>query len=286
MSPQRRVLVAGCGYVGTRLAALLAADGDEVWGLSRRPRGLPEGVTPLAADVTDPELAAALPRRLDAAVYLVAAEGRDEEAYRRAYVEGLAQFLAALEQLETAPRRVLQISSTGVYGESEGGEVDEASPADASHFTGALVAEGEARLRESPLPTSALRFGGIYGPGRERLIETVRAGRRPGPDELWTNRIHRDDGARAIRHLLGVADLASCYCVVDRQPATMGEVVDWIAARCGLPAPPPGEVSPAAERRGRGKRVSSARLVASGFRHTFPSYQEGYESLIGAGEKD
>jgi len=65
-----RVLIAGCGYVGSVLAAMLAAEGHEAFGLRRRPAGLPPGVRPVAADLCDRRaLAAALPADLDAVVY-------------------------------------------------------------------------------------------------------------------------------------------------------------------------------------------------------------------------
>jgi len=66
-----RVLIAGCGYVGSRLAELLMEDDDDVWGLRRDPSSLPDRVRPVAADVTDPSSLAGLPEGLDGVVYAV-----------------------------------------------------------------------------------------------------------------------------------------------------------------------------------------------------------------------
>ena len=51
----RRILIAGCGFVGTRLGLDLAEEGHEVWGLRREPGGLPAPIRPVRADLTEPE---------------------------------------------------------------------------------------------------------------------------------------------------------------------------------------------------------------------------------------
>jgi nucleoside-diphosphate-sugar epimerase len=79
-----RVLVVGCGYVGSRLAALLVDEGVEVWGAKRDPAGLPTGVRPVAVDVTVPGSLAALPGPVDALVYAVAPGAPSPEAYKAA----------------------------------------------------------------------------------------------------------------------------------------------------------------------------------------------------------
>ncbi len=131
-----RVLIAGCGYVGSALAQQLVAQRHEVFGLRRRPDGLPAGVVPVAADLCDRGgLASALPANLDAVVYTAAAEGGDEVAYRRAYVEGLANLLALLPGGTAAPR-VLFTSSTSVHAQNDGSWVDETSPTEPTSATG------------------------------------------------------------------------------------------------------------------------------------------------------
>ena len=86
-----RILIAGCGDVGTTLGRSLSAAGHEVWGLKRHPADLPPGIQPLAADLTDPATLNALPPALDAVVYSAAAAGFGEAAYRAAYVAGVQQ---------------------------------------------------------------------------------------------------------------------------------------------------------------------------------------------------
>ncbi|MCU0231123.1 MAG: SDR family oxidoreductase [Acidobacteria bacterium] len=278
-----RVLVAGCGYVGRELAERLVAGGHEAWGLSRRPAALPSGVVPLAADLTDRATLRTLPPRLDAIVYAAAASGPTEVDYRAAYLDGPRHLLAALDAAGQGPRRVIHLSSTGVYPQRDGSWVDEDSPAEPSDPMGRIMREGERAVLDGPFPATVLRLAGIYGPGRTLWIDRVRDGsaRRP-PAGTWTNRIHRDDAARAIGHLLALEAPLQLYLGVDDEPAELAEVLDYLAARLGTAPPPPDpEALTGDPMRGRGtKRCSNRRLRASGFVPLYPTFREGYGSLL------
>jgi nucleoside-diphosphate-sugar epimerase len=136
MSETKRVLIAGCGYVGTALGLRLSAVGHRVWGLRRHPGELPSPIEPLAADLADPSSLAVLPRDLDWVVYAAAAGGFSDERYRAAYVDGPRHLLSALAATGIAPRRLVFTSSTGVYAQSGGEQVDETSPTEPTHFSG------------------------------------------------------------------------------------------------------------------------------------------------------
>jgi nucleoside-diphosphate-sugar epimerase len=286
-----RVLVAGCGYVGSELARQLAADGHVVYGLRRSAGALPEGVQRLAADLGDRAgLHAALAEvehgGIDAVVYAAAADRADDEAYRRAYVEGLANVLAWAEAQGMRPPRVFFTSSTAVYAQQDGAWVDEDSPTEPTHFSGTRMLEAERLVGAAG--GVALRLGGIYGPGRTRLIEGVRAGRlaiQPGPPR-WTNRIHRDDAAGALRHLVGRAlagaPLDPVYVGVDDEPADDATVLRWLAQRLGVPPPATAAAGEPARGRGGNKRCRNARLRATGYRFAYPTFREGYGALIDA----
>jgi nucleoside-diphosphate-sugar epimerase len=267
-----RVLIAGCGYVGSALAGELVDQGDEVFGLSRRPVGLPEGVTPVAADLTRAETLRDLPRDLDAVVYAASADAREDAAYRRAYVEGVAYLREAV-----SVARFLFVSSTSVFGQVDGEWVDEESPTDPRSFSGRRVLEGE-RLALAGPGGVAVRFGGIYGPGRTRLRDSVAAGRARWRPHHFTNRIHRGDCAGVLRHLLGLPQPDPLYVGVDREPALERVVLAWLARRTGVPEPP--EEAAGDSGRGAGsKRCSSRRLVASGYAFRYPTFREGYAAM-------
>ena len=274
-----RVFIAGAGYVGTVAARLLAQAGHAV-DIGRRTPGDEPGTH--AMDVLRP---ATYPGALGEAgciVYCVSADGFTEESYRDAYVTGLANVIAAAAKGRA--RRLVFVSSTGVFGQDDGSVVDESSPALPKGFSGRTLLEGEALLAGAPFEATAIRFSGIYGPGRDRLIRMVRSGSPVSAKSraAITNRIHRDDCARAIVHLAGQPAVQPLYLGSDEAPTPMGEILDWIAARLGLPPPPVGEDNTQVLQRGGNKRISSARLRGEGFRFLHPTYREGFGAILAA----
>ena len=293
-----RILIAGCGDVGTTLGLTLSATGHDVWGLKRHPADLPPPVQPLAADLTDPTTLTALPANLDAVVYSAAAAGFSEAHYQAAYVEGVRNLLNALRQAGQHPKRLLFTSSTSVYAQHQGEWVDEDSPAEADGFSGRCLREGEQRIWESGWTAVAVRFGGIYGPGRTRLIDSVREGSATCFDgsPIYTNRIHRDDCARVLAHLLEYPEPEPLYLAVDDDPAPLDDVLSWLADQLDVPHPPRLPHPPAkpgaetrrdpATRMRASKRCRNARLRASGFQFRYPSYREGYAALLAGSRPD
>ena len=286
-----RVLIAGCGYVGSRLGTDLAAAGHKVWGLRRRTDALPAGIEGLAADLTEPDTLAQLPPGLDHVVYATAADGSGEAAYRSAYLKGLGNLLKALETQESRPRRFFFVSSTGVYGQQEGEWVDETSPTEPSRESGKILLAAEHKALAGPFPATVVRLGGIYGPGRTRLLRLAGSGDATVREDppAYTNRIHRDDAAGLIAHLIALDTAAppagqgippaQIYLGVDRDPAPYHEVLDWLAERLGAARPRRTE-GDTGVRRGGNKRCSSDRLIAAGYRFRYPSFRDGYEEMI------
>lgn len=273
-----RVLVAGCGYLGIALGERLAAAGCEVFGLRRRAEALPAAIRPIAADLGDPATLRALPSGLEVVFYTAAAERGDEAAYRRAYVEGVRNLLAALGA-QAGLRRFCFASSTAVYAQSAGEWVDEGSETAPTEFRGRVLLAGEALARAGRFPATVLRLGGIYGPSRTRLLDEVRAGRAHFVPGRFTNRIHRDDAAGAFAHLAALPDAQDVYLGVDCDPAEEREVYAWLAERLGAPPPRAAEGAPPGRRAGS-KRCRNARLLAAGYRFRHPSFREGYAALV------
>jgi nucleoside-diphosphate-sugar epimerase len=208
-------------------------------------------------------------------VYAAAPDGRSEAAYRAVYETGVANLLAAARC-----ERFVLVSSTSVYGQDAGEWVDESSAAEARGFAGRSVRAGEALARERHGAACAVRLGGLYGPGRSRLLRAARAGDlayQPAPPH-YTNRIHRDDAAGALAHLLNRPRLEPVYVGVDCEPAAEEPLQRWLAARVGG-APPRPRVGPAG---GAGKRCSNRLLLAAGYRFRFPTFREGYGALADA----
>ncbi len=269
------ILIAGCGDLGIALGCRLAADGYQVSGLRRSAVALPAGMRLVQGDVTRPDtlhpLAALEP---DILVYAVAADASSDDSYRAHYVDGLRNVLAALQS--APPRHVFFVSSTRVYGQDDGQWLDESAPAQPADFGGERLLEAESLL--AGRAATVLRLSGIYGPGRERLLNLARQPQHWPAHNAWTNRIHRDDAAgfiaRLIRGLSQGIRPASCYLVTDSCPAPQHDVLRWIASELRTEV---NRASPAVE---GGKRLGNARMLAAGYALQYPDYRAGYGALI------
>ncbi|MCB2250730.1 SDR family oxidoreductase [Pseudomonas chlororaphis] len=277
------VLIAGCGDVGSRLARQLLAENWQVHGLRRTVAQLPAGVIGVAGDLFNAQCPPAWPTGpLDYLVYSAAATEHDEAGYRAAYVEGLTHVLGWLKQHGQSPKRLLFVSSSSVYGQKDGEWIDETSPARAEGYSGRLMLEAEQVALRSGIPASLVRLTGIYGPGREWLLNQVRQGYRVAIDPpLYGNRIHADDAAGLLAFLLradrrGTA-LEDCYIGVDDAPAPLAEVVAWLREYLGVTE----WAADASVRRSGSKRCSNARARALGWEPRYPSFREGYAQIIG-----
>lgn len=276
-----RVWVVGAGYVGTALVEVLLAGGHEVVASRRAGKPVPAGATPHPIDLDGVVEAPADVREV---VIAVAPDEASDASYARIYRAGTMAVLAALDRAGATPRRIVFVSSTSVFAEDDGGDVDEGSAVLSTPRAQALLdAESAVRARAGGI---ALRLAGIYGPGRDRLVRMVRDGvARIASSRPIGNRIHRDDCVGAIVHLLTHPAPASLYVGVDHAPVELAEVYRFLAHELGVPEP---LESDEVDARGRGPRrvARGARLVASGYRFRFPTYREGYRSIIAARVED
>ncbi len=280
-----QVVIAGCGYVGNALARLLLAEGHEVFGIRRDPTKLAKGVKAIRGDLSDPRSFGPAPQRVEYVVFAVAADESTEQAYRRAYLDGLAGLLEWLANEGQRPKRIVMTSSTSVYGQRRGEHIDEDSPTHPTQFRGETLLASERLLAASGMSTVVVRLGGIYGPERESLLDRAVAGElRIRPVEHFTNRIHRDDAAGLVRHLLFHPNPAPLYLGVDNEPAEESQLHTFVAKELGLPEPTLEEKEGAGRRRqGVGsKRCSNRRARESGYKFRYPTFREGYGALIRA----
>jgi nucleoside-diphosphate-sugar epimerase len=280
-----QVVIAGCGYVGNELARMLIDEGHEVFGIRRDISKLVPGVRGIEGNVAKPESLGPAPQRVEYAVYAVGAQENSEQAYRQAYLDGLAGFLEWLADEGQRPRRLVMLSSISVYGQRRGEHVDEDSPTHPTQFRGETLLASERLLAASGLSTVVVRLGGIYGPGREGLIDRVKEGKlETRATEHFTNRIHRDDAAGLLRYLLFHASPESLYLGVDDEAAEEAELYSWLAKELGVDAPAKEEEGAQGNRRRStgSKRCSNRRIRESGYSFRYPTYREGYAELIRA----
>ena len=281
MNIRPSLMIAGCGDVGSRLGLLLSRAGWTVYGLRREAAGLPVPILPVAGDLLAERCPRSWPNgELGYLLYAASASQHDEAGYRQAYVEGLRNALGWLEQRGQRPRRLLFLSSTGVYGQDQGEWIDETSPTEPKGFTGQVMLEAERLALSSGLPMTLVRMAGLYDPARPWLQNQIRAGLRvERQPPQYSNRIHRDDAAGLLAHLLqadlrGVA-LEDCYLGVDNDPAPLHEVVDWLRERLGVTH----WADQTMTRRAGSKRCSNARARALGWAPRYPGYRDGYSAV-------
>lgn len=214
-----------------------------------------------------------------AVVYCVSAGETSVGAYQNAYDIGVRNTIASLPE-ET---RLIFVSSTGVYHENSGEIVDESTPTDARLLseTQRFLLTGESSVRNRPNSIVA-RLSGIYGPGRTRMIALAQAISSPYiiKELAFTNRIHVDDGARAILHLINLKDPEDIYCVTDSEPAANHAILTWIREAMSLPPVPPQFVPDETQLPATNKRIMNRRLCDSGFHFLFPTFREGYSKLL------
>lgn len=278
-----RILVVGSGDVGGSLARSLAAQGHEVFGLRRSDKSVGDGVTTITADVADMEtLIGQIPPNLDYVIYSVASPDFSEEGYELFYLQGMTHILALLKQQHHQPKRIFFVSSSSVYHHHDGSWVDENTVVEPTAFAGKTMLAAETKLKESGFASTSVRFSGIYGPGRIRLINQALHGSHCDPEpHLWTNRIHRDDCVGVLEFLIekdeaGV-QLADLYVASDPTPAPLFDVLEWIKDRVG--EVDPDHDIPEASRRGN-KRISSKKLQDLGYEFKYKDYQQGYEEIL------
>ena len=283
------ILFVGCGDLGCRAGDRLLASGWRVTGQRRNPEQLPSGFGRVAADYTAPgglDFIAGL-----APDYVVATfnpSERSEEGYRKGFIGGAQNLLAGLGGHR--PKAILTVSSTRVYAERSGGWVDESADLARDDPRATAMITAEQLLLNSPHAASVIRFAGIYGAAKGRLLQRIARGELSPEHPLrYGNRIHRDDCAGFLCHLLQRAasgdELAALYNAVDDLPAVQFEVESWLAARLGVAH----AVDPAAGTAVKNapgfnsighKRCSNRLLHTSGYELIYPDYRSGYSAVL------
>ncbi|QBK29309.1 SDR family oxidoreductase [Roseitalea porphyridii] len=278
-------LIFGAGYSGRPYGRHLVARGQTVLGTTRSPGKAEDlknaGIDPLlfGGETVDDALATAIGSATD----LIVSVAPD--------AEGDPVLRAAREQIAAAPRLrwIAYLSTVGVYGNHDGAWVDErTSPRPVSERSRQRVrAEHEWQnfARERGVPLAIVRLSGIYGPGRNALVNLAegRARRLVKPGQVF-NRIHVDDITGALAFLAdrrhdGIVN------VTDDCPAPPQDVVAYAASVMEVDPPPEidfenATLSPMARSfYGENKRVSNAAIKALGYAFRFPDHRAALERM-------
>lgn len=280
--------IVGYGDIGRRVAALWHEKGGPVAALVRSARDT-SPASPVQGDLDHPHTLISLPTH-DAVLFHFAPPSPVGQADHRT-----THLLAALKT--RMPRRIVYISTSGVYGDCGGAWVDETCPVNPGNDRARRRADAERQLAEfaarHAIPLVILRVPGIYGPGRLPLSRIHRGEPVVCPEEApWSNRIHADDLA-AIALRAGEAEApAGIYNVSDDQPSSMTDYLFRLADAAGLPRPPC--VSLAEARRtfspslleylNESRRLENRRMKEMmGVRLRYPTLSEGLAAVKEAG---
>ena len=276
--PARRLII-GCGYLGRRVAQRWLDSGDHVTALTRSPERAAElrqdGIRPVVGDVTQPETLH-FHGDFDSLLYCVGYDRRSDADKRAVSVGGPRN---AAETLRGRVRQVVFTSTTGVYAQTDGEEVDEQSPTRPTGERGRIAVDAEAAMRTAEPPPTILRLAGLYGPGRLLSREQQLAGEVPmsGSPDQWLNLIHVDDAATACA--------AGCeggwpalVLTCDNSPVRRADYYGTLASLRRLPGP-----RFDGEPRSRGdsnKRCRNDLLRTLLPELAFPSYLEGLADAV------
>jgi nucleoside-diphosphate-sugar epimerase len=286
-----RVLIVGCGYVGRAVGSELARQGHEVHGLRRNAEDAPAltaiGIRPLTGDITRPAELHNLPSAFDWVVNTVSSGKGDLAVYQAVYLQGTKNLIDWLSGASL--KKYVCVSSTSVYGQTDGSHVKESSPTDPKSETSQVLVQTEQLLLEAAqhksFPAIILRAAGIYGPERGYLFLQYlkNQARISGNGDRLINMIHRDDLVGIILAALQDGKAGEIYNAVDDEPIPQIHFFRWLSETLGKNMPPFASEEENAQRK-RGltqKRVSNRKVkMELGYKFKYPTFRQGYTAEI------
>ncbi|MBD3675132.1 MAG: SDR family oxidoreductase [Planctomycetaceae bacterium] len=269
-------LIIGCGYLGHRVARKWLEAGETIYALTRSEKTAEqfrqEGLHPLVGDVMQPETLT-FPEDIATCLYAVGLDRSAGFSQREVYVEGLKNVLQAES---FTPQRLIYISSTSVYGQTDGGPVDETSQTEPERDNGQVCLDAESLIRaQAKCDWNILRLSGIYGPDRLLARKEKLENREPmrGNPDGYLNLIHVEDAVQAVLKCEASPDaINELFLISDDRPILRREYYSQLAQQFGTPEPV------FAEDNGDnlGKKCNNAKAKARlGFQPSYPSITEG-----------
>lgn len=279
MTEISKVLFIGFGDIAQR-ASKLMADNFYCCGLRRNSGKLASGIKVITADACDSQqLLSAVNEGFDIWVATITPSEFTSKAYKESYLAVAESMAEVADILPYLPKLIIWVSSTSVYGNCGGDWVDETTEPNPTTFSGEILLKAEEIIQNIPCITTVVRFSGIYGPGRARLLDQVQLGKgRPKSPEQWSNRIHADDCGGVLAHLIGLFDagqtLDPVYLASDSEPVTQHDIRGWLANQLSVNlVEETVAIRPV-------RRCSNRLLLNTGFVFNYPSFKQGYAALI------
>jgi nucleoside-diphosphate-sugar epimerase len=266
------LLIVGAGYLGSEIArqardyrtVTVTKSGEEpheACDLSS-----PEEVELLAARHPGPEV-----------VVHCASSGRGgAEAYRQVFLKGSENLVRSFPE-----SHLILTSSTSVYHQTDGSDVDESSETLPIRETSQLLLEAEKIVLEAE--GTVARLAGLYGPGRSVVLRKFLEGTAVIEEDgrRILNQIHVQDAASAVLHLVSLK-AAGLFNVVDDYPLSQKACYEGLARHFGRPLPPVGEKNTSRKRAWTHKAVRNGKIRDAGWTPTFPCFFDALEQLVAA----
>jgi len=291
----KRLVIFGCGYVGSALAREAVTAGARVEALTRNPEkasalrelGLSKVVV---AELSSVDWHGQIDGEADYVVNCVSSGG-GPDGYRQSYLAGMASVLGWAAKGSAPIGTMLYTSSTSVYPQGSGTVVEETAAAEGGTPNGKIIRESEILLEKTPAAACArwfiLRLAGIYGPGRHHLLDQLREGATSlgGKGAYHLNLIHRDDIVAAMLACLTASDAvgSQIFNVADTAPAKREAVVRWLADRLQRKMPV-FDGTPGARRAGEpmpDRVISSGKIQrVLGWQPKYADYRVGFEAIL------
>lgn len=233
------VVIIGCGDIGRRVGRELIAQGRNVLALVRseesQQRLQEEGFAPLRGNLDYREDTPAIPVHGRQVFYFMPPQGGGLSDYR------MLNFCRQLSA-DNCPRKLVYISTSGVYGDCGGALVTEKTPINPQTSRAKRRVSAEQQLREQAdrfgFALVILRVTGIYGPGRLPVARVQQGHPVLRPEEApFTNRIHSHDLVRVCLAAMVNGESGDIFNVCDGQESTMTEYFTAVAELYHLPQP-------------------------------------------------
>ena len=277
----KKILIAGCGYVGNELGERLSSQGHEVWGIKREINSIHPSIQSISADLSKKDTLQKLPKNVDYIFYMPSPGARNENVYNNVFLKGIRNLVECMEEKKYDIKKIFFISSTSVYAQNSGEWIDENSSTKPKSSTANIILQTENYLLNNYFKTTIVRFSGIYGPGRTGFLNKMINDGKTFAHNRFTNRIHRDDCANALIHLMNLPNCENIYLGSDNDPADLSVMASWIMEKKG----PKNEELEYLTRikfskTESNKRCSNKKLKETGYKFLFPTFREGYNSII------
>lgn len=281
-----RKVVFGCGYLGRRVAKLWRDQGDDVVVVTRseerKSQFETQGYEAVVADIVRRQTLQQGALQADVVLFAVGYDRQSGHAIEDVYVQGQQNVLEALENVQ----RFIYISSTGVYGHTQGEWVDEESVCEPLRAGGKACLAAEQQLLKHAHGKHAviLRLAGIYGPARVPRRADLESGEPVVASSGYLNLIHVDDAAQVVLAAEGIQNAPRAFVVSDGESVLRREYYCEVARQLGLSEPTFEDPPVGSNRRGMGsKRINNARMRGElKVDLAFPSYREGLaHALVG-----